>query len=233
MKPRSDDTPRSDSALPLEVYVPAGAQDGVPVVVLLHGRGADRSDLFSLRRFLPPTWAVVAPDAPFPAAPWGYGPGRAWYRYLGGTTPEPESFEASLNAIERLLEELPATLGREPGAIALGGFSQGGTVSLAFALTHPDQALNVLNFSGFLADHPSVTASAEAVRNARIFWGHGTSDPAIPFAFAVAGREALRDAGADLQAHDYDMGHSISPEELADAVTWLNQGMAIGRDRRS
>jgi predicted esterase len=33
----------------------------------------------------------------------------------------------------------------------------------------------------------------------------------------------LRSAGADLDAHDYDMGHSISPDELADAVTWLNQ----------
>ena len=225
--------PRSDGTLPMEVHVPADARNGVPVVVLLHGRGADRTDLFSLRRFLPPTWAVVAPDAPFPAAVWGYGPGRAWYRYVGGTTPEPESFEESVNAIAQLLKELPATIGREPGAIALGGFSQGGTVSLAFALTHPEQVLNVLNFSGFLADHPAVIPSPEAVRNARIFWGHGTSDPAIPFAFAVAGREALRSAGADLQARDYDMGHSISSEELTDAVTWLNQGMADGRDSQS
>jgi phospholipase/carboxylesterase len=224
---------RFPGALPLEVYRPDDAQDGVPVVVLLHGRGADRTDLFSLRHFLPRTWAVVAPDAPFPAAPWGYGPGRAWYRYLGGTTPEPESFAESINVIEQLLKELPATLGREPGSIALGGFSQGGTVSLAFALTHPDLVLNVLNFSGFLADHPAVTASPESVRNARIFWGHGTGDPAIPFAFAVTGRDALRAAGADLQTRDYDMGHSISSEEVADAVTWLSQGLTIGRAGKS
>ena len=226
-------TTRSDGALPLEVYVPADAQDGVPVVVLLHGRGADGTDLFSLRRYLPPSWAVIAPDAPFPAAPWGYGPGRAWYRYLGGTTPEPASFEESLNAIERLLKEIPSTVGHEPGAITVGGFSQGGTVSLAFALTHPQQVLNVLNFSGFLADHPAVTASPATVRNARVFWGHGTGDPAIPFAFAVAGREALRDAGADLHARDYDMGHSISPDELTDAVAWLHEGMTIGGKGRS
>jgi phospholipase/carboxylesterase len=216
-------TTRTVGTLQSEVYIPADARDGTPVVVLLHGRGADRTDLFSLRRHLPPSWAVVAPDAPFPAAPWGYGPGRAWYRYLGGTTPEPASFGSSLSAIEKLLNELPATLGIEPGAIALGGFSQGGTVSLAYALTHPQRELNVLNFSGFLADHPAVAVSPDTVRNARIFWGHGTGDPAIPFEFAVAGRESLRSAGADLDAHDYDMGHSISPDELADAVTWLNQ----------
>lgn len=226
-------TSRSSGALPLEVYRPDDAQDGVPVVVLLHGRGADRTDLFSLRQFLPRTWAVVAPDAPFPAAPWGYGAGRAWYRYLGGTTPEPASFAESIDAVEQLLKDLPSTLGREPGTIALGGFSQGGTVSLAFALTHPDLVLHVLNFSGFLADHPAVTASRESVRNARIFWGHGTGDPAIPFAFATAGRDALRAAGADLQTRDYDMGHSISPEEIADAVTWFDAGLNIGRDTES
>lgn len=211
--------------MPHELYVPTDARDGVPVVVLLHGRGAERTDLFPLRRSFPPEWAVVAPDAPFAAAPWGYGPGRAWYRYLGRNTPEPGSFDTSLDAIERLLDSLPETLGREPGSIALGGFSQGGTVSLAFALSRPDRALNVLNFSGFLADHPAVSVEAATVRNARIFWGHGTSDPAIPFELAIEGRELLRRAGADLDARDYAIGHSISPEELKDAVAWLERGL--------
>jgi phospholipase/carboxylesterase len=211
-----------DDELPAEVYVPKDARDGVPVVVLLHGRGADRTDLFSLRRFFP-QGAVVAPDAPFPAGPWGYGPGRAWYRYLGGNTPEPASFTASLNGIDRLLTMLPETLGRQPGDIALGGFSQGGTVSLAYALSHPGRTLSILNFSGFLADHPAVTTEPATVTNARIFWGHGRSDPAIPFELAIEGRGLLRNAGADLEARDYDIGHSISQDELDDAVVWLDR----------
>ena len=216
-------TSAGETELEHELYVPDDAHDGTPVIVLLHGRGAERTDLFSLRRFLPSSLAVIAPDAPFPAAPWGYGPGRAWYRYLGRNTPEPESFDASLHAIERLLDALPSIVGYQPGRIALGGFSQGGTVSLGFALSHPDRTLDILNFSGFLADHPAVTASADTVRSARIFWGHGTTDPAIPFALAVEGRALLSEAGADLTSHDYAMGHSISPEELNDAVAWLEQ----------
>lgn len=214
------------SELPAEVHVPAGAQDGVPVIILLHGRGAERTDLFSLRRSFPSGWAVIAPDAPFPAAPWGYGPGRAWYRYLGRNTPEAESFGASLAAVERLIDDLPRTIGRLPGEIALGGFSQGGTVSLAYALTHPARRLNIVNFSGFLADHPEVKAEAATVRGARIFWGHGTGDPAIPFELAVEGRGLLAQAGADLEARDYPIGHSISPDELRDAIAWLRAGMS-------
>jgi phospholipase/carboxylesterase len=209
-----------------EVYVPAHAADGVSVLVLMHGRGADRTDLFSLRHRLPADWAIVAPDAPFPAAPWGYGPGRAWYRYLGGTRPEEQSFADSLNAIDELLDDLPAILGVRPGAIALGGFSQGGTMSLGYALTRPGRVPHIVNLSGFLAEHPLIEATPAAVKDARFFWGHGTADPAIPFAYAVAGRDALRAAGADLETRDYPMGHGIDPRELEDLVAWLEQGIA-------
>jgi phospholipase/carboxylesterase len=214
----------AEEVLAHELYVPAGAGDGVPVVVLLHGRGAGRGDLFSLQRSLPQEWAVVAPNAPFPAAPWGYGPGRAWYRYMGRNRPEPESFSESLARVDELLLALPGVLGVEPGPVALGGFSQGGTTSVAHALTRPGRVRSVLNFSGFLADHPDVRASQQTVDGTRFFWGHGTGDTSIPFALAVEGRRELRAAGADLESRDYPIGHWIDPEELADAVAWLEAG---------
>jgi phospholipase/carboxylesterase len=207
-----------------ELYVPDDVADGVPVVVLLHGRGATRADLFGLRRHLPKDWAVVAPDAPFPGAPWGYGPGRAWYRYMGRNRPEPESFAESLDRVDSLLESLPGIIGAEPGPIALGGFSQGGTTSVGHALSRPGRAGHILNFSGFLADHPDVVPSPDAVSDTRFFWGHGTGDPAIPFDLAIEGRRALAAVGASLEARDYDIGHWIDPEELADAVAWLEAG---------
>lgn len=209
-----------------ELYVPAAAGDGVPVVVLMHGRGADRTDLFGLRRQFPAEWAVIAPDAPFAAAPWGYGPGRAWYQFLGRNRPEPESFLRSLAALDELLAALPQLLGRVPGPVALGGFSQGGTMSIGYALSRPGAVPHSFNFSGFLADHPDVHATPETVRGARFFWGHGTADPAIPFTLAIEGRELLRAAGADLEAHDYDSGHWIEPQALDAMVAWLRTGLA-------
>lgn len=204
-----------------EVHVPANATDGVPVMVLLHGRGADRTDLFGLRTHLPDGWAVVAPDAPFPGAAWGYGPGRAWYRYLGRNRPDADSFSQSLDALDTLLDALPRIIGHTPGPVVLGGFSQGGTVSTAYALTRPGRVKHVINFSGFLADHPSVEATPATVDDTRFFWGHGRSDPAIPFGLAVEGRQHLDEAGADLTARDYEIGHWIDPQELADMVDWL------------
>lgn len=206
-----------------EIRLPERTDAQTRLIVLLHGRGSNRHDLFSLAPHFPANAIVVAPEAPFPAAPWGYGPGSAWYQFLGGSRPEPESFRISLQSLQQLLAGLRGKYAF--GTIVLGGFSQGGTTGLGYALTHPEEIAGVLNFSGFLADHPDVNtvldSEVQTEVRPRIFWGHGTQDPAIPFALAVQGRERLRTAGYDVTARDYDIGHWIGEPELQAALAWL------------
>lgn len=209
--------------LRFEVAAPEGAGDGSPVAVLLHGRGATERDLPGLAPGLPDDLVIVAPRAPFEGHPWGYGMGWAWYRYVAEDRVVPETLERSLEEVGRLLDGLPGELGFEPGLLGLGGFSQGGTVSLTWALGHPGRLGFVLNFSGFLVETPGVEVTPESVGDTPIFWGHGLNDPAIPHALARKGRERLKDAGADLTTRDYDMGHGIAPEELRDVSRWLEE----------
>src|SRR5688500_3530433 len=130
------------------------SDDPSTVVVLLHGRGSDRFDLLGLRRGLPPEVTIVTPEASFPGSPWGYGPGWAWYRYLGEDRPDPETFSESQRQLGEFLSSLPDLLNFKPGHLVVGGFSQGGTMSLAYGLSKPGAVTAVLNFSGFLANHP-------------------------------------------------------------------------------
>jgi phospholipase/carboxylesterase len=210
--------------LEFELHLPEGVQPGAPLIVLLHGRGSDRFDLLGLKRGMPADAIIVTPQAPFSGADWGYGPGWAWYRYLGDDRPEPDSFDQSQERLEEFLQQLPTLLPVPPGPLVLGGFSQGATMSLAHALRKPGTVPHVLNFSGFLAAHPKVPVTSDSVKGTRIFWGHGTQDPAIPWEMAQRGRTALREVGADLEARDYRIGHWIDPAELADATAWLATG---------
>ena len=207
--------------LDYEIDLPDDSDGPAPLIILLHGRGSNRHDLMGLRPHLPKKAIVAAPEAPFAAAPWGYGPGSAWYRYLGENRPEPESFSHSLSTLHEFIEHLPKSIDMEVGDIALGGFSQGGTVSLAYALHNPGTIPCILNFSGFLAQHPAVPVTEISVSDTRFFWGHGEMDPAIPFSMAEQGWAELRAVEADLTASSYEIGHWIDPDELGDAVEWL------------
>jgi len=207
--------------LAFDRWLPDDARDGLPVLILLHGRGSHRGDLQALRPHLPPGWALVTPQGPHPGLPWGYGPGWAWYRYVEEDRVDGTTLEQSLGALSAFVQDLPTHLGVEPGRIALGGFSQGGTTSLAWALRNGGDAA-VLNFSGFLVDSPVVPVDGPSVKGARIFWGHGRRDPAIPFTLAEKGRQRLREGGALLDARDYEIGHWIAPEEIEDAMAFLS-----------
>ena len=196
-----------------------------PVLVLMHGRGADPSDLAPLRRWFPDHVAIVLARAPFEAARWGYGPGWAWYLYDGDDRPEVESFRRSQQELEALVEGMEGVVGAEPGPLFLGGFSQGGTMSLGYALRRPTEVVGVVNFSGFVPSHPDVPL-APVPGGPPVFWGHGTADSSIPFDMARRGRERLRTAGLQVDGRDYPMGHGISPDELRDVARWMGGVLA-------
>lgn len=215
--------------LEVDLHLPERPRDGSPLVLLLHGRGADKADLVPLGRFFPDDILLATPRGPFPGAPWGYGPGWAWYRYLSEDRPEPKSFKEGQRALDELIARLPGELPVRPGALVLGGFSQGGTMSLGWALRNAGEAAAILNFSGFLPSHPDVVPKTTTAGGLRVFWGHGTIDPAIPLPIAERGRKTLRAAGADLQACDYPIGHWIDPREMREAVDWLEKKLNRAR----
>jgi len=207
---------------------PPNPEDGSPVLVLLHGRGSDMGDLRGLATVLPPGATLVTPQAPHPGLAWGYGPGWAWYRYLGHDVVDEASLTSSLRALDSFLNALPDFLGFDPGPLILGGFSQGGSMSLAYALTRPGRVSGVAVLSGFLVNEDVLGVGSAALGATPVFWGHGTQDPAVPFSLALEGRERLRRAGVNLESHDYAMGHWVTPEEMDDLALWLG-GVCLSR----
>ena len=210
------------STLDFERSGPRDAPAGATVAVLLHGRGSDKHDLQGLRPHLPEDWVLITPQAPFSAAAWGYGSGGgAWYRYKEQDEVWVDTLRESLSRLDSFYAELPGLLGFDPARLVMGGFSQGGTVSLAYALSRPGSVAAALNFSGFLAAAIELDETGAAPPQTPLFWGHGVADPAIPFTLAEKGRERLRRAGASLVVRDYRIGHWIAEEEVADAVAMV------------
>lgn len=192
-------------------------RDGKPLLVLLHGYGADEHDLFGLIPYLPEGIAVASVAAPL-APPWPM-PGRSWYPIdgLDGRSPE-----AVTIAAEAFLRWLDATAGDAP-SIALLGFSQGAAVSLQALRLAPDRLGAVVALSGYAAPGELPNDDALAELRPPVFWGRGTHDEVIPPAL-VAHTAQWLPGHSDLSGRVYTgLTHSISEEELTDVHRFLTK----------
>jgi phospholipase/carboxylesterase len=111
--------------------------------------------------------------------------------------------------------------------MVLAGFSQGGAMALHTGLRYPDRLAGILALSAYVPISKTLEAEmAPANRDVPIFMAHGTADPVIPLWLAGSSRQLLERLGYDVQWHEYEMGHSVMWEEVADISRWLRQVLA-------
>jgi len=154
---------------------------------------------------------------------------RAWYDVrwgdLEGRSKEPDEsgVRASQIAINAIIER-EVSRGIPVDAIVLAGFSQGGAIALQTALRYPQKLGGVMALSTYLPLAESLTKEATAQnRKTPIFMAHGSDDAVIQHSIGVRSRDALVDAGYDVEWHDYAMAHSVCLPEMGDIATWLKR----------
>lgn len=190
-------------------------RDGLPLLVLLHGYGADEHDLFGLVPYLPSGLAVASVAAPL-APPWPL-PGRSWYPIEGL---EGRSSTAVTLAAESFLRWLDVAAADAP-SVALLGFSQGAAVSLQALRLAPERFGAVVALSGYVAPEPLPDDDVLTELRPRVFWGRGTHDDVIPAALIDHTAQWLP-AHSELSGRVYSgLTHSISEEELGDVHRFL------------
>jgi phospholipase/carboxylesterase len=185
------------------------------LMVWLHGLGADGYDLEPVAAALDlPKIRHVLLHAPYrPVTLNGGMTMRAWYDIASPDLKHREDvrgMQASALGVKAVIERLRAETGLP---VMLGGFSQGGVVSLATAALGIGLS-GVAVLSGYLPDY--LGGVLETLSGVPVFMAHGRQDPVIPFDLASAGASLLRQAGVRLEWHAYDMPHAISLEEISD-----------------
>ena len=174
----------------------ASADDVLPLVVTLHGRG---SDPVRFQKFFDLDFAarIVHLQAPIKEHD-----GRAWFVFRGktGATLRAEVDELADQAtrtIERLVEERP-TVGRP----TLVGFSQGSIVVYAMVLRHPEAFEKALPVAGGLMSDPPPPMDKDASMP-EVVAMHGERDPVIPPRASVSAIAALDQLGFPAQMRSF------------------------------
>lgn len=194
-----------------------------PLLLLLHGYGANETDLFSVAPYLDERFQVVSCRAPITLGRMSH----AWFK-LGftpqGITIDAAEVETSRQALQRFIPEVVAAYQCDPAAVYLAGFSQGAMMGLAVALTTAGIAAGVVAMSGRLLPQTlAQITDKEALLGLPIFVAHGTRDNVVPIQHGRETRTLLTQLPVDLTYREYEMGHEVSLDSLRDTTRWLTQ----------
>jgi phospholipase/carboxylesterase len=187
-----------------------------PLVVLLHGRGADEADLIGLADVLPVGPAYVAVRAPLRLDMGGF----TWFENHGIGRPIGESLQQSMTWFNTWLDGIAPS----PRPVMLIGFSAGALFSGALALSAPERFAGVALLSGPLPLTAGLPSDRGRLEGRPIFFSYGYADPVIPRELLETTEAYLRDeSGADLTLTHDDGGHSISSGALSALFEWVTE----------
>lgn len=171
----------------------------------------------------------VFPDAPIQPVTLNMGMKMpSWFDIIGLSIDAKEDEKGLLESsktIQSLVEKEVAS-GIPSDRIIVGGFSQGGVISILTGLMSPTPLAGVVCLSAFLPLKDKIKQlQGPHASQLKIFWGHGTDDPIVQYQWGAKSVEFLKqDLGiANIEFKSYPgLVHSASPLELKDLTEWLS-----------
>lgn len=209
--------------------VETGSPDSQHSIIWLHGLGADGHDFEPIVDELTLEKPVhfVFPHAPSQPVTINNGMTMpAWYDITSpqiDTMQDEKGIRQSEQYILALIErEIERGVASEN--IILAGFSQGGAIALHTALRYDKPLAGIMALSTYvpLQDKVEVERS-EANQSTPIFMAHGKYDQIIPLEIAVNSQVFLNRLGYKPEFKQYEMEHSVYPEEIDAISLWINE----------
>ncbi len=206
------------------VREPENVHAKTPILLMIHGYGSDENDLFSFVPTLPEDWLVVSFRAPLDT-PYG---GFSWYD-IDFNDPErfvdvPQAHEA-LNAILTSLKDIKKHFGIVEGETHLCGFSQGGILSYALALTSPELFTKVACMSCYPEDKllTQTVKDKSKLKHLRFFVSHGSDDAVIPLEWGRKAADLLYDLSCYFSFREYMNGHGVNQKNYVDLMDFYTK----------
>ncbi len=196
-----------------QIYEPTVERGDTTTVVWCHGGGSQPESAAVLApyfrncRFILPTGAIASVNG-----------GYDWVRLLDSTelTLDDNLLMQHVQGFGQWLHELKLV---SPGALVLGGLSQGAIFAGVVALHAPRLMDGLFVLSGFVPR----SAASVSLQGLPVFVAHGDADPLIPPQLAADTANLFLSLGAAVDHHVYSMGHDLDDQEVADLTAWISR----------
>jgi predicted esterase len=220
---------RAETKLYYDLHVPDVGEGARPLLVALHGYGANKRQMMREAQLLAPVDFAVASVQGFhqhlkepreAGTPLRYG-----FGWLTNFHPED-----SVALHHRALVDLIATLGDEGLAdrrrVFLLGFSQSCALNYRFAFTHNETLRGVIGICGGLPGDWEPSALYKQT-SASVLHLHGTRDEFYPPERVQDYAARLRSRAREVEVKAYDAAHEMTAAMREDARAWLQSRASL------
>lgn len=206
---------------PVHTFVPTGYEPNYPypLVVYFHGHGGNERQVLNLapevsrRNYI--GIALRGPEVL--EAGNGLEPGFGW-----------ESEEEQLeDYVFRAIQQTRRRFHIHSERIFLAGFWEGASVAYRLGINHPEKFGGIVALNGLLPQRGCSLFSQFALRQLRVFIGHGTANPFAPISLARQDFRLLYTAGLPVKFRTYTTTHRLHSDMLRDVDRWIQAAIEI------
>lgn len=202
------------------VREPLVKSENPPLLILLHGYGSNKEDLFSFAEELPKELLIISAQAPIEM---GYG-GYAWYAInfdnVNGKFSDLKQAKESIDKIAIFIDDVKAKYNTNPNKTFLLGFSQGAILSYSLSLFYPNKVNHVIALSGYI----NVDLLPENIPTnikTDYYISHGIVDQVLPIDWARKSKPFLDNLNLESVYSEYKVGHGVAPQNFYSFKSWI------------
>jgi phospholipase/carboxylesterase len=202
------------------VREPKIASQKPPLLLLLHGYGSNKEDLFSFADELPDDLLIVSAQAPLSIGNGGF----AWYSInfddINGKFSDLKEAKQSIDEIADFIEEIKIKYNTNPDKTFLLGFSQGAILSYSLSFFHPDKIQHILALSGYI-NTALLPKNISSEIKTDYYCSHGSVDQVLPVEWARNSKPFLDNLGFQNEYSEYNVGHGVAPQNFYSFKKWI------------
>ena len=202
------------------VREPKNKTQNPPLLILLHGYGSNKEDLFSFAEELPDKLLIISAQAPYEM---GYG-GYAWYAInfddVKGKFSDLKQAKTSLDIVAIFIDEIKQKYKTDPDKTFLLGFSQGAILSYSLSFFYPNKVQNVIALSGYINTELLPKEISKEIQTS-YYCSHGSVDQVLPIEWARKSKPFLDNLGFQNAYSEYPVGHGVAPQNFYSFKTWI------------
>lgn len=194
-----------------------------PLLVLLHGVGSNEQSMASIVDAFDARIEVLCVRSPITLGPNSF----AWFHVTftaDGPRIVADEARAGWEQLAAFVQEATIAYDTDPTRAYLGGFSQGGIMSIATLLTAPSVVAGAIVMSGrLLPEVLPYVADSEMLRDKAVLLVHGTDDTKLGIGYAHDAKVKLSSLPVSLSYHEFPMGHQLTRESVSLVAEWISE----------